>query len=199
MVVPILVAMLFGIIEFGLTLRDHTVVTSNVRMAVRVASTGAEAGRGTCFTGPEEPPCAPESTPALAQEAADAIQRSGAAMPPDYIEYILVYKSNSQGYPGTEGTTTMPSSCTGITDCVRFTWRDSANQFRYAGGTWDARTINACFPGTPTAPQDRVGVYLQARHPFVTGVFGAGITLSEKAVMDFEPLPSDKCKSGEHG
>ena len=199
MVVPILVAMLFGIIEFGLTLRDHTVVTSNVRMAVRVAATGAEAGRGTCFTGPEEPPCAPESTPALAQEAADAIQRSGAAMPPDYIEYILVYKSNSQGYPGAEGNTTMPSSCTGITDCVRFTWRDSANQFRYAGGTWDARTINACFPGTPTAPQDRVGVYLQARHPFVTGVFGAGITLSEKAVMDFEPLPSDKCKSGEHG
>ena len=103
MVVPILVAMLFGIIEFGLTLRDHTVVTSNVRMAVRVAATGAEAGRGTCHVGPEEPPCAPESTPALAQEAADAIQRSGAAMPPDYIEYILVYKSNSQGYPGAGG------------------------------------------------------------------------------------------------
>ena len=28
----------------------------------------------------------------------------------------------------------------------------------------------------------------------MTGVFGAGITLSEKAVMDFEPLPSDKCR-----
>ncbi len=44
----------------------------------------------------------------------------------------------------------MPSTCTGITDCVRFTWRRPANQFRYAGGAWNARTISACFPGTRT-------------------------------------------------
>ena len=198
LIVPILFLMVLGIIEFALALRDHTVVTSNVRMAVRVAATGAGAGAGSCHTGPEEPPCAPQNSPALAQEAADAIQRSGTEMPEDYIEYILIYQANSQGYPGSEGNTTMPTSCASTPSCVRFTWRDSANQFRYSGGTWDSSMINACFPGTPSAPQDRVGVYLRARHPFVTGLFGAGITLSERAVMDFEPMPSDMCKAGEH-
>lgn len=198
LVMPLLALLLFGIIEFSLALRDHTVVTSNARTAARVAATGAGAGPATCFTGPEEPPCTPASAPALAQEAADAVQRSGTAMPEDYIDYLLVYKANSQGFPGLEGNTAMPADCNGVASCVKFTWRDSANAFRYSGGSWASSSINACFPGTPTAPQDRVGVFLQARHPFITGIFGDGITLSERAVMDFEPLPTDMCRALDH-
>jgi hypothetical protein len=198
LVMPLLVMLIFGIIEFSLALRDHTVVTSNARTAARVAATGAGAGPGTCFTGPEEPPCTPASTPALAQEAADAIQRSGTAMPEDYIDFLLVYKANSDGYPGAEGNTTMPDDCSAVENCVMFTWRASANAFRYSGGIWTSTSINACFPGTPTAPQDRVGVYLQAQHPFTTGLFGDGLTLSERAVMDFEPLPTNMCRATEH-
>jgi Flp pilus assembly pilin Flp len=198
LVLPLLAIMVFGIIEFSLALRDHTVVTSNVRTAARVAATGAGAGAATCFVGANEPPCASASSPAFAQEAADAVQRSGTAMPADYIDFMLVYKANAQGFPGVEGNTTMPTSCAGTADCVMFTWNDSVNGFRYTGGTWISTTISACFPGTPTAPQHRVGVYLQAQHPFLTGLFGDGVTLSDRAVMDFEPLPSDICLAGKH-
>lgn len=198
LVLPLLAMLVFGIIEFSLALRDHSVVTSNVRTAARVAATGAGTGAATCFTGPDEPPCASAYSPAFAQEAADAVQRSGTAMPEDYLDFILIYKANSQGFPGAEGNLTMPANCGATANCVMFTWNESVNGFRYSGGTWISSTISACFPGTPTAPQHRVGVYLQAQHPFLTGLFGDGITLSDRAVMDFEPLPSDMCLAGKH-
>ncbi|GAB3266723.1 TadE/TadG family type IV pilus assembly protein [Nocardioides dilutus] len=198
LVTPILLLVVLGIIELGFLMRDHNVVVSNTRVGARIASTGAGAGPGTCVSGPEEPPCTPQSAPALAQMAADAIQRSGSAMPVDQIQYILVYKANDEGYPGSNGNTTMPTTCSGYTNCVRFVWRDSANKFRYAGGTWDSRTISACFPGTAANPLDRVGIQLVAEHKTFTGMFGDSLTLEDHAVMNFEPLATQSCASGDH-
>ena len=98
---PILLIVLLGIIEFTFLMRDHAVVVSDTRMAARIASTGADAGKGECAAGADAPPCVPDNVPALAQEAADAIQRSGSAMPVNQIQYLLVYKANADGYPGT--------------------------------------------------------------------------------------------------
>lgn len=191
LVTPVLLLVLIGIIEMSLFMRDHVSVSSAVRVGARIASAGADGGPGTCEAGPTAPPCTSASSPALAQAAADAIQRAGTAMPSDSIDYILVYKANSQGFPGAEGSTTMPSSCSGITACVRFTWRDTLNAFRYANGTWDSKSINACLNEA-----DAVGVYLQATHPWMTKIFGSSATLGDRAVMKFEPLPDDTCKSG---
>ena len=68
-----------------------------------------------------------------AQLAADAIQRSGAIADPTSINYILVYKANANGFPGT--LTSMPNDCSSITSCVKFTWVTSQSAFRYASGT----------------------------------------------------------------
>jgi hypothetical protein len=167
-------------------------------VGARIASTGAGAGPGTCEVGPNEPPCSPTNTPALAQMAADAIQRSGSAMPVDQIEYILVYKANDRGYPGADGQTTMPTSCSGYSNCVRFTWRPSANKFRYTEGSWVSTTISACFPGTASKPLERVGVQMVAEHKTFTGLFGDSLTLQDHAVMNFEPLATENCASGAH-
>jgi hypothetical protein len=72
-------------------------------------------------------------------------------------------------------------------------WRNSANKFRYAEGSWNSRTISACFPGTALNPLDRVGVQLVASHKTFTGLFGDTITLEDHAVMNFEPLASQTC------
>jgi hypothetical protein len=172
-------------------------VASDVRNGARIASTGAGAGPGTCDTYDGAPPCTSASSPALAQLAADAIQRDGSAMPTDEIDYILVYQANPQGYPGSDGNTTTPSSCSGYSNCVKFTWAPHANSgqgaFRYSSGAWDSSSISACFPGNSTNPLDRVGVYMHATHPMVTGLFGATVGLSDHAVMDFEPLPTATC------
>ena len=193
---PILLLVLLGIIELTFLMRDHAVVVSDTRIGARVASTGADAGKGECAQGADAPPCVPESVPALAQEAADAVQRAGSAMPVDQIQHLLVYKANAEGYPG--ALTSMPASCDGVSDCVMFTWRKADDKFRYHSGTWISSTINACFPGTVDNPLDRVGVALVARHKNFTGLFGSFVTLEDHAVMNFEPLEVQACKSGQH-
>jgi hypothetical protein len=195
---PILLLILLGIIEFTFLMRDHAVVVSDTRLAARIASTGANAGAGDCETGTGAPPCVPANVPKLAQQAADAIQRAGSAMPVDQIQYLLVYKANAQGYPGADGNTTMPTSCSGVASCVKFVWRPAQNAFRYNSGAWDPKTISACFPGNGTQPLDRVGIQLVALHKNFTGLFGSSLTLDDHAVMNFEPLPSQMCAAGAH-
>lgn len=193
---PILLIVLLGIIEFTFLMRDHAVVVSDTRLAARVASTGADAGPGVCAAGAGAPPCVPANVPALAQEAADAVQRSGSAMPVDQIQYLLVYKANDNGYPGTMSS--MPTSCSGVSSCVMFKWWKAEDKFRYYSGTWDPKTINACFPGTSAFPLDRLGIQLVAKHENFTGMFGSYFTLQDHAVMDFEPLDTQHCKGGTH-
>lgn len=196
---PILVLLVFGMIELSLVLRDYSVVTSDTRTGARVASTGAGAGPSTCETGPEAPVCSPNTVPALAQVAADAIQRSGSAMPVDYIDYIIVYEANEYGYPGSlTGMPPATNPCGGASKCVLYRWRTTANAFRYVSGTWPSAQISACFPGTPSNPLHRVGVGMQATHPMVTGLFGSTFVLRDHTVMNFEPLPAATCKSGSH-
>jgi hypothetical protein len=123
---------------------------------------------------------------------ANAIARAGTALPEEAIRDIMVYKANDDGYPGS--LSDLPDSCDGVPDCVTYTWRPVPQQFRYAGGTWPSAGINACFP----ANVDSVGVNVVADHDFVTGVFGSGLTLSEHAVMQFEPLLPAECAAGSH-
>jgi hypothetical protein len=202
LITPLLVLLVFGIIEFSFVLRDYSVVSSDVRAGARIASTGAGLGPGTCDVYTGAPPCTPAGSPALAQAAADAIQREGSAMPTNSINYILVYKANAKGYPCTstgctDSNTTMPSNCASYNNCVRFTWQPNANSgagaFRYADGTWNSSTISACFPGNATNPLDRVGVYMNASHKMMTGLFGSSVTLADHSVFDFEPLPTTSC------
>ena len=199
LVTPVVLMLLIGIVEFSFALRDYVSVSSAVRTGVRIATTNAAlvTGNGTCEpAGPDlpvPPPCSPTSTPAFAQLAAQAIQQTGLAMPKDAIDYIFVYKANDKGYPGADGSTTMPSSvaacASSATPCVAYVWQDSRDRFRYAGGSWTAKAVNAC-----PAQADSVGVYLHATHKFVSRLFGASIALGDRAVMRFEPLASTICQ-----
>ena len=198
LVIPILCLLVFGMIEFSFIMRDYATVASMSRSGARIASTGADHGPGTCETGTGAPPCTSTSAPALAQEAADAIQRSGAAGNSAIIDYVLIYEANLQGYPGLDGVTTMPSSCTNVPNCVMFVWRPTLSKFKYASGAWDSKSISACFPGSALKPMDRVGVYMHAIHPMMTGLFGSSINLEDRTVMDFEPLPTQSCGANDH-
>ena len=187
---PILFTMLFGIIELSLLVKDQIAVVSATRIAARVAATGAGAGPGTCNTGGiDPPPCTSGDSPKLAQEAANAIQRSGLSMPKDSIDYILVFKANDRGYPGPNGSTTMPASCAAVLEgCVKFRWRDSVDSFDYVDGKWISSTINACLNRG-----DQVGIYMHVTHSWVSGLFGDAIGIDDKAVSRFEPLSEISC------
>lgn len=198
LVVPLLAMLVFGMIEFAFVMRDYASVSNAVRTGGRIASTGADSGPGTCETGAGAPPCTSTSSPALAQEAADAIQRSGSAMPNDSINYLLVYKANPSGFPGVDSNRTIPADCSATANCVKFIWRPTLDAFRYSGGTWSSISISACFPGSATYPMDRVGIYLNASHKMMTGLFGTSLTLDDRAVLDFEPLATQNCGANQH-
>jgi TadE-like protein len=184
---PVLVIVLLGIIEVPLLISDYVAVTSAARTGARVAA--AEPG---CVARPTDPPC-PATDPApFAKLAADAVARNGTALSPESIRYILVYKANANGYPGALGS--MPTTCAGVSSCVGYTWNATSGTFVHSSGTWDRRTVNACFPTNV----DSVGVQVVADHEFLSGLLGSSMTMSEHAVMNFEPLRIGSCASGSH-
>ncbi len=190
-----LMIFLLGIIELSMAFRGYVTITSAARSAVRVAATGADAGTCTTEAG-DLTPCPAGNVPQLAQNAADAMARASRNLKPEDIRSVMIYKANNSGFPGTR--TSMPDSCSGVTECVIYSWNPNRERFRYASGTWNPRTISACFPGTPSAPLNSVGVQVVARHDFMTGIFGSGITMADHAVMNFEPLPANECAANEH-
>ena len=194
---PILLLILLGIIELTFLMRDHAVVVSDTSAgrAHRV-HWRERRGRAPVRPVPSAPPCVPANVPALAQQAADAIQRAGSAMPVDQIQYLLVYKANSEGYPGADSNTTMPTSCSGFSNCVMFKWRPTP---RTSSATTAAPgTPRRSTPASPTPTWTGSGSSWSRSTRTSPGLFGSYLTLDDHAVMNFEPLPAQICGSGTH-
>jgi len=182
----LLFTILFGIIEFSLLMRDNVAVSSAVRVGARIAS--SEAGNGPCATTSTPPQCASATNfPKMAQDAADAVQRAGVAMPKNSIDEMWIYKANASGFPGTF---TALAGATCSTSCVKFVWVDATSKFTYSSGTWDSKSIAAC-----AGASDAVGVIIKATHKYLFGLFGTTAPVSDRAVMQFEPLSADTCKA----
>jgi hypothetical protein len=192
LVTPLLMALVLGIIEMALLMKDDVALTSAVRNGGRIASANAGAGPGgvaaddgSCLS-----PCSPASAPMFAQMAANAIQTAGSALPKDSIQELWVYKANDKGYPGSDGSTAMVCG----TNCVKYKWLASRDQFRYFSGSWASTSVNACANNNP----DSVGVYMKAQHSFVSGFFSRNIMIDDHAVFTFEPLPTLTCSPNTH-
>jgi hypothetical protein len=192
LVTPLLMALLLGIIEMALLMKDDVALTSAVRNGGRIASANAGAGPGgvAADDGSCTSPCSPASAPMFAQLAANAIQTAGSALAKDSIQELWIYRANNKGYPGTDGATAMVCGA----NCVRYKWMDSKDQFRYFSGSWASTSVNACANNNP----DSVGVYMKAQHDFVSGFFRDNILIEDHAVFTFEPLPTLSCAPNEH-
>lgn len=194
LVVPLLLTFLLGTVELGLYMKDYVSMSSSVRAGARAASAAADAGPGTCAaSGPTPPPCTPANAPGFAQAAADTMQTAGMAMNYEDIEWVMIYKANAQGFPGSGAT--IPTSCP--TNCVKYVWDAGLTppRFRYASGSWASASVNAC-----VNQSESVGVILRAEHNWMTGLVGGLMggdrVMDERTVMKFEPLTQDTCKPG---
>ena len=187
--------LLFGMLEYSLVMRDSSGVSATVRVGVRVAASGAGAGDGVCPNPLPDPSyvCAPARySPALVTSAINAMQQAGTGLTADQVNYVLVYKANLNGWPGTAtDASTAAAQCAVISNnCVKFTYNKVADKYQYASGSWDSATINACINATLG---QSVGVYLNASRPFMYRVLGTTTTMEDNAVMKFEPLPIQSC------
>ncbi len=162
-VTPVVMAMLFGIIEFGFFFKDYLSAASSTRAGVRLASANPR------YAG-------------FAQATADRVQRSGSALDYSTVLDLWVYKANTNNdYP------IGYSSFSNCTTCVKFHWNGS--KFTPISGTnWPATSQVACVGAG--GPPDRIGVYLKLRHQAVTGFVFDSLTVTQFAVMRLEPIPA---------
>jgi hypothetical protein len=162
-IVPVIVLLVFGVIEFASAYNDSSVVADSTRSGGRIGSAQAQnASFGTNIAG--------------------AVSSRLKAMPADQPKELWIYKANDKGYPGASGNTTF-STCT--TNCMKYTWVVASKSFGYTSGTWSAASHNVC-----TEPFDQLGVYVTVNHKFVTGLFGTTMTLKDHSVFRFEPSPN---------
>lgn len=196
LVVPLLLTFLLGTAELVIFMKDNVSMSSSVRAGARAASAAADAGPGTCQSSSvPPPPCTPANAPGFAQAAADTMQTAGMAMNSDDIQWVMIYKANADGFPGTGSS--VPDNCPN--NCVKYVWDAGLNsgkgRFRYASGSWASASVNAC-----VNQSESVGVALRANHNWVTGlvgdIMGGDKVMTERTVMKFEPLEQDRCKPG---
>ncbi len=181
LVTPLLMLLVFGIIEMSLLMRDAAGVTNQVRAGARIAATEAGAGRPVGAT-----------TPTLADDAVNSIANAGSSMPLSAVNWVLVYQANKYGYPMPANNQT---NITCVTNCIKYTWSDASNKFVRDSGSWDTSTINACV-NDPN--RQSVGIAMSATHSWITGLFGDGVNVPGRLMMQFEPLPATSCAAGKH-
>ena len=169
LITPVLMLMLFGIVELSLLLKDDLAVSAAARAGARTGSALPRFDDGTTD---------------FAQQTANQVARSAGALNLSAVS-LTIYAADAAGNPGAGGS---PVSCTDR--CIHFSYSQATSAFVRVSGSWPAASINAC-PGDPA--QDAIGVYLSYPHPLP--VLGGTVTLTDRAVMAFEPVPPTQgCK-----
>lgn len=174
---PVLLLVVFGILEYGLLFRTNLTISDATRAGARVA-------------------VAQPRNPGYQDVAADTVSGSlsSAGIPDDQIDLLIVYEADptTGGLKGGGSSDAAIEACT--TNCWRFSWDPVSEDFVLDSGSpsWPATDQEACGAEDST---DYLGVYVRARHVFVTGFFQDEQQLSERTVMRLEPLPfTDECK-----
>ncbi len=164
-VIPILMMITLGIIEYGGAYRENAAVANAARAGARVASSLPKTDFG-CTA-----PCS-DSALTVAAAVSSAMQSFGANAPPQ----LWIYKV------GVAGNTPPFASCT---SCVGYNWNSSTKSFggSMLGTGWLATKQNACASGPP----DQFGVYVKTKHTAITRLFGGDRTLTGTTIMRLEP------------
>jgi Flp pilus assembly protein TadG len=165
-IMPLLLTLVMGIIEYGLVFSDKSTVGSATRAGARSA---VAYSRQTGYD----------------QQAVDAVTSALTARTTGTPLELWVYKvdtTNSNGAP--VGYPTF-SDCQ--TACQKYTWNGSSWDLT-GGAGWAASDQNAC-----SMPLDQLGVRLKVRHDLVTGLFGTSLTLTDRTIMRLEPQPLTSC------
>lgn len=178
LVLPVMVGIVVGILEFGLLFTSYSTTGASTRSGARIAATRyAPALAADKLT--------EANTIALAT-AAD-LQVLNNAEPVGMVIY-KVNPSSSDGAPyGGFPAANMNGGCT--SSCIRYAWNSSTKKMVRTSGTWTN-------PDGCGVTVDSIGVFVQTRHSYITKLFGATRHVDGHTVMRIEPLPTDQC-SGE--
>jgi hypothetical protein len=169
-VIPILMMITLGIIEYGGAYREDSAVAAAARSGARVASSLPKQDLG-CAAG-----CTTDVGPTVAAAVASALQSFGSNAP----QQMYIYKV------GASGNTPPFTSCT---FCVGYNWVPSTKSWSTTklGPGWLGTKQNACATVAAGGPPDQVGVWVKVNHQAVTKMFGGNRALTATTIMRLEP------------
>lgn len=171
-IAPVFFLLLFAILEFGIAMRSYLALSNAVRDGAREASVEANDSDADF-------------------NAVNLIDSAGAIIADSRIDRIVIYHATGPGAEPTAGCRAGTPSATPGQECNIY---DSSDFGR-------AESDFGCDPMVPSpdrfwcptdresaqsAPPDWVGVWMQVDHPWVTGLFGSGLTMTDHQVMRIE-------------
>ena len=181
-ITPVFAILIFGILEFGLAFRDYLTVANASRDGARAASAFGDDQYAD-------------------YNVIQVVRQATKGFKPNEIRRLIIFDAGGVG--GSVLTTSHPAhacltATVGIANLCNvydvddlklpksaFGCLTNQNLDRYwcpaALNGQDGREIRA------SGPPDYVGVYVQTRHEFVTGLFGSSINLEDELVMRIEP------------
>ena len=173
LILPVIVLLILGIMEFGLLFTSYSTTTAASRSGARLAAT-AYSQAGTSTTAQDS-----AATQIAAATAAD-LEVLNNAEPIGMVIYKVNPSSTDGapigGFPGAN----MTGGCT--SSCIKFSYNAATQAFTKTSGSWT--NADAC--GTAV---DSIGVYVQARHTYISGILGSTRDVDGHTVMRLEPLP----------
>ncbi len=167
---PVFLLVIFGILEFGLAFKSYLTVSNGARDGSRMASVMADRGDADFH---------------ILQD----VSRATAAVEDSEIEHIVIWRPTSPSDNPPIGCMN-GSSSSGSNPCNVYTPADFARPVEDFGcgvtspdRYWCPTDRNAAL----SDPPDYVGVWIQIRHEFSTGMFGEAKTMRDKSVLRIEP------------
>jgi Flp pilus assembly protein TadG len=162
-VVPLLILLAFGAIEYGFAFRESASVKSASRAGVRMASAL---------------PRNPEYLDKTSNAVTSAMRELDASTP----EELWIYKASASGG--------RPETCTA--NCAQYRWDPTAQSGEGAfvldsGTPWPYTQQIACASADNPNYPEQIGVFVKVRHNRLTGLFGSSSALTSASVMRLEP------------
>ncbi len=177
LILPVMVLLVLGIMEFGLLFTSYSTTTASSRSGARLAATAySQAGTNTTAQN--------AAAVQIAAAAAADLEVLNNAEPIGMVIYkVNPSSTNGAPYGGFPGAN-MSGGCT--SSCIKFSWNAATETFTKTSGSWT--NADACGVSV-----DSIGIYIQARHDYISGILGSSRIVDGHTVMRLEPLPSDQC------
>lgn len=177
LVLPVMVLLVLGIMEFGLLFTSYSTTTAASRSGARLAATAYSQAGGSSTQ-------QDQAADAIAAAVSADLEVLNNAEPVGMAIYRVDPGSGDGepvgGFPGPD----MTGGCT--TDCIRYSWNASTEEMDRTSGSWS--DADAC-----GVDVDSIGVYVQTEHSYISGILGQTRDVDGHTVMRLEPLPTDSC------
>lgn len=182
-ITPVFLLMVFGLLEYGMVIRDDLTVAAMTRDTARAASAFGDEQYADF-------------------KALRVAGQTARALPVEQLDRIVIFDAG--GVSGTISDSSHPAhpcmtSSSGIADvCNVYTLDDlqkpqSSFGCKAGAGDLDRFWCPMAANGqegrevSQSGPPDYIGVWVKATHPFLTGLFGESVTVTDEVVMRMEP------------